>query len=120
MLAKTSFGRIIGGYTPTPWNTSLNYGDDNERKSFLFSLILNEKYPIIQTIYANYGGADYGATFGGGHDFYITNSSNTLTSNYFNFPHSHNNGKYVLHLINNQRLIRLAIFVALVCSKYVD
>lgn len=41
VIAKTEFGRIVGGYTPLKWNSNAaNYGNDVERKTFLFSLSL--------------------------------------------------------------------------------
>lgn len=81
-----------------PWTTNGTYGQDTERKSFLFSLTNKEKYPNVQTMYGNYGNLNYGPTFGGGHDFYISANSSTTNTSYFNFPHSYNNGKYVAGL----------------------
>ena len=37
---------------------------------------------IIQNIYAIYAYSYYGPTFGGGHDFHISDSSNTNTQSY--------------------------------------
>ena len=39
--------------------------------------------------YAIYTRADYGPTFGGGHDIYITNNANGGTGAYTNFGHSY-------------------------------
>jgi hypothetical protein len=40
VVAKTEFGKVIGGYTPYAWNTSTNYVIDNEKRCFLFSVDL--------------------------------------------------------------------------------
>jgi len=59
-----------------------------------FSLINATKKPLKfdqNTVYGNYsvlGSATYGPTFGGGHDFYICDNSNTVNSSYSNFGYS--------------------------------
>ena len=96
VVAKTEFGKVIGGFTPLRWNTTSNYVQDYERKSFLFSVDLEEKFTNNNPQYGIYGNASYGPTFGGGHDFYIAeNSANSVNTSYFNLGHSYNcNGKY--------------------------
>ena len=41
VIARTEFGNIIGGFTQLPWNMSHAYGNDTERKTFLYSLTNN-------------------------------------------------------------------------------
>jgi len=44
---------------------------------------------------AIYNRADYGPTFGGGHDLHLSNKCNENNSSYANFPHTYNcNGIY--------------------------
>ncbi len=96
IIAKTQFGKIIGGYTPLAWRNSGSYINDTAKKTFLFSLTNKEKYEMVHPQYAITGNPNYGPTFGGGHDFYIAdNCKNTPNTSYFNFGHSFNlNGKY--------------------------
>ena len=51
---------------------------------------------ITNVQYGAYNQAGYGPTFGGGHDFYISDNSHiNNNASYFNFGHSYNNnGKY--------------------------
>ena len=97
MLAKTEFGKVIGGYAALPWNSSSNYVQDYERKCFIFSVSLEEKFECNNPQYGIYGNTSYGPTWGGGHDFYIAdNAANSTNTSYFNVGHSYNNkGKYV-------------------------
>jgi len=91
-VIKAANGNIFGGYNPKPWNQSGNYEFD--QSTFLFSLINATKKPLKfdqNTVYGNYsvlGSATYGPTFGGGHDFYICDNSNTVNSSYSNFGYS--------------------------------
>jgi hypothetical protein len=48
VLAKTEFGKIIGGYTPIPWRSTANTLHSDVRcESFLFSLSLKQKMNLI-------------------------------------------------------------------------
>ena len=60
-------------------------------QAFLFSVsgnsankYYNNRYPQ----YSMYDGSGYGPTFGGGHDIYVPNHSNS-TNGYSNTPHSY-------------------------------
>lgn len=45
--------------------------------------------PSHSNTYSIYDDSGYGPTFGGGHDFYIANASNTNQSSYSNLGHSY-------------------------------
>ena len=97
VIAHTEFDRIIGGFTPLEWNSyGTAYVQDYERKNFLFSLSLKEKYPIVSTQHGIYNNPNYGPTFGGGHDFYIADNAHvTDNTSYCKIGHSYNlNGKF--------------------------
>jgi TLD protein len=82
-VAKTSQGKLFGGYTSRPWGSgpSCNYYSDDT--AFLFSLTNNYKHTQTgiagTTVYSVFDCASYGPTFGGGHDFYtdLRNSAYT-------------------------------------------
>ena len=101
-VVETEFGKIIGGYTPVKWESpqSWKYKEDASGESFLFSVSLNEKYPVTNKQYATCQSKDYGPTFGSGQcDLYLYDKCNANNSSQAYFPHSYNNGKYQ----NNQQ-----------------
>eukprot|EP01091_Cochliopodium_minus_P016114 TRINITY_DN5934_c0_g2_i2.p1 TRINITY_DN5934_c0_g2~~TRINITY_DN5934_c0_g2_i2.p1 ORF type:complete len:317 (+),score=79.26 TRINITY_DN5934_c0_g2_i2:41-952(+) len=88
-------GYIFGGYTPIPWTSRQNYAFD--QRSFIFSLTNPTNNPLklsntgahhsnLRSIYDH---SSYGPTFGGGHDFHISNNSNANSSSYTNLIHSY-------------------------------
>eukprot|EP01080_Neovahlkampfia_damariscottae_P005802 gene5802-9625_t len=90
-VIKSSNGNIFGGYTSSSWDQTSTYKYDSD--AFIFSLknkdqkvIKMDKISGKESIYCDYY---YGPTFGGGHDFYIYDRSNSSTSNYSNLGHSY-------------------------------
>ncbi|CAM4790217.1 unnamed protein product [Rotaria magnacalcarata] len=82
---------LFGGYTTIPWTSDNSYRSDTT--AFLFTLtnphdIQPTKYMIGggTIAYAVHHGDDRGPTFGGGHDIYLANSSNSNNSSYIGFP----------------------------------
>ena len=65
-LIKTSFNKIIGGYTPLLWNAGLysSYVSDLSKKSFIFSLDNLEKYDVEDHKKAVMCDKNYGPIFG--------------------------------------------------------
>jgi len=92
VVIKSDNGNVFGGYAPQPWAQNNIYTYDT--KTFLFSLVnKNGKAPIkiannTNNKHSTYGATAYGPTFGGGHDLYICNSSDTTKSSYTNLGHS--------------------------------
>jgi len=80
-VAKSTSGKIFGGYSDQPWGS----GDGYKQSSgcWLFSLDHKEKYPVKSTSAAVYNHQTYGPTFGNGHDLqvYFTNSKPFSSSN---------------------------------------
>ena len=71
-VAKTSTGKLFGGYTSLAWNGACQYRADPS--AFLFSLTNNFKHNqgggvFVNGSYSTYDCYSYGPTFGGGHDF---------------------------------------------------
>ena len=68
VIMKTSFDKVIGGFTTLNWTTPQNSGifyKDNSGKSFLFSLTLKEKYNLRSTTnLAICCNGNYGPIFG--------------------------------------------------------
>ncbi len=63
-------------------------------RDFLFSLINKENRPYKSVVKspgtnAIYDSASYGPTFGGGHDFYIADNSDSNTDSYSNWGNSY-------------------------------
>lgn len=78
-------GKVFGGYTENSWAGPYTAYRGYDR-AFLFSLTEKKRYPI--GYYPNattYSRADYGPTFGNGHDIYI---NSTMRLGYCNFPYA--------------------------------
>jgi len=72
-LIKTeNTNKIFGGYLDKPWQTKEAW--INSSKTFIFSFNTKEKYNIKpgHEMYAAYGSASYGPSFGGGYDFHVS------------------------------------------------
>jgi hypothetical protein len=83
-IIRNSLNFIFGGFTSARWSSTAGYTTDPN--AFIFSLRRsgisnNYKLMINSTTgtYALFGSSSYGPTFGGGHDIYIVDKSNTNT-----------------------------------------
>jgi len=98
-IIQSDNGNIFGGYSPLPWSNSGSYTYDT--RTFLFSLKnKNGKAPCkfannTNNKHSIYNSSSYGPTFGGGHDLYICNSSNTQKSSYSNLGYSYKVPKHI-------------------------
>ena len=76
-------GRRFGGYSTHSWCQS-TVGNSYSRApgSFIFNLSNNQKYELIDQFSNNaiYKYNSYGPTFGGGHDFYISDQCKSNNS----------------------------------------
>jgi hypothetical protein len=75
-LIMSTDGWIFGGYTPVAWNSTNGYLPDPTRQSFVFTINNPHNLPARVFIQkgedkAIYDHANYGPTFGGGHDLYV-------------------------------------------------
>ena len=91
-IIKTTKGFIFGGYTAVAWNSTGNYKTDPT--AFIFSLVNIRSTPLlipvkVESVFSIYCNGSYGPTFGGGHDIYIANNSNTETTSYSSLGHSY-------------------------------
>lgn len=92
-IIKSTLNYVFGGYTSVPWNKNI-YGYSSDSFAYLFSLRVNGsstsfKYPLVYSYYAIYNNYyNYGPTFGGGHDIYISDYSN-LYQNSYTYCHSY-------------------------------
>ena len=80
---------IFGGYTTVSWDGS---GYNQASGSFIFSLRNKENRPSFKaplksqgTPYAIYAGSNYGPTYGGGHDLYISSNAASNTNSHTDF-----------------------------------
>ena len=79
-IIKTTGGDIFGGYAAVSWD--INKFTKGDLKAFIFSLVNAYSTPRSFPAKANcqdsiYCAPHYGPTFGGGHDFLISDNSNT-------------------------------------------
>ena len=81
---------IFGGYTPIEWNSSGGYKCDVD--TFIFSLTNPSGIPIkfnnAKPQYSVDDSSNYGPTFGGGNDIYISDNCNSNANSYSNLGHS--------------------------------
>ncbi len=87
---KTEHDKLIGGFTPNKWQSQGGYVNDETGKAFLFSLTLKEKYKCISPKHSIVYNENYGPTFGGGHDIYLSDNADSSSKCYAKFPHSYN------------------------------
>jgi hypothetical protein len=95
-LIETTKGYIFGGFTKIAWDSSGSYKGDDNRESYLFTIrnphnLSARKFALSNPSYAIYCNSSYGPTFGGGHDIFVSDSSNTNANSYSNFGHSYVN-----------------------------
>lgn len=91
-IIQSKNGYIFGGYNAQPWSQNGSYSFD--QRCFLFSIV-NKKGKAVK--FDNYGtdrnscynSSGYGPTFGGGHDLYICDNSNSVNSSYCNSSYSY-------------------------------
>ena len=91
-IIKTTEGYIFGGYTEVAWDSTNNWKVDPN--ALIFSLVNVRSTPLLIPVkvgnkHSIYCHASYGPTFGGGHEIYISNNSNTANTSYSNFGHSY-------------------------------
>ena len=87
---------MFGGFAEKAWDSSGQFYDD--QKAFLFSLVNKENKPfkVMCTNGANaiYCNPSYGPTFGGGHEIYISSSSNLNQKSFSYFGTSYKHADY--------------------------
>lgn len=86
VVVKTSFDKLIGGFTPLRWDypkiDSHEYVCDGLGKTFLFSVTLGKKYPIINKNFAICNSNSMGPIFGAGSDLEIMDQCNKNFNNF--------------------------------------
>jgi hypothetical protein len=99
-IIKTTSNSVFGGFTSAKWTSSQGYTYDSN--AFIFSLRRSgnsnkERFNVTQPTYAIFGYSSYGPTFGGGHDIYVSDSSNTNENSFSNFGHSYQLPKIITY-----------------------
>jgi hypothetical protein len=96
VVCLTNHGKLIGGFTTlkfiVPDGDEKIYINDNELKSFLFSLTLNRKLPLVKSEFAILCSKNLGPVFGGGSDFEIVNNADKNMNNFGEIGHSYDDG----------------------------
>lgn len=91
VLVRTEFGKTIGGYSHQSWDSKSGWLTDEERRCFLFSLDLKEKYVPQSDKKLIHRHSNNGPLFGGGsHDLYISDQCNNNRSSQAAFPSTYN------------------------------
>ena len=80
-IIRTTNNRIFGGFTAATWESD---SWKNDPAAFIFSLDLQQKYPVVTTAHAIRCHSSYGPTFGGGFDLLVSNNSNANKESYLN------------------------------------
>ncbi|GES85077.1 BTB/POZ domain-containing protein [Rhizophagus clarus] len=84
--------QIVGGYNPLSWDQNSGYKSTYD--SFIFSFTNRNNFQTAKVgivsshVYAIYCHQDYGPTFGGGHDLYISYINNGCYSNSHSYTNS--------------------------------
>jgi hypothetical protein len=108
-IVKSVQGYIFGGFNAAQWSTNNQY--QFNQGCFLFSfkapsgnnaVKLDNNGPHHSNQYSTYNGANYGPTFGGGHDLYICDNSNVQNQSYTNLGHSYSLPGYTYGQTNIQ------------------
>jgi hypothetical protein len=92
-IIKTLSNSVFGGFTSAKW--TYNYGYyTSDSNAFIFSLRRSgnsnkKRFNVRQPTYAFYSHSSYGPTFGGGHDIYVSDSSNTNENSNSNLGRSY-------------------------------
>lgn len=122
ILAKTEFGRIVGGYTKLKWEQvrSNNFEDDSDSSSkanpkvskfkhdfkgssTLFSIDSNQMYPLVDPTHAIYCGSK---SIGFGlNDLRIVNKSEKTPKNFILFPSSYSDTNSDKGGLKNKKLV---------------
>ncbi len=92
VVVLTSFDKLIGGFTPLPWDQSkdqFQYLKDDSKKSFLFSLTNGKKYNVKNYQFAICNGNQIGPIFGGGSDLEIVDNCNINFNNFSAIGHTY-------------------------------
>ena len=92
VIVKSQNGNVFGGYTEQSWTGERDNLYKADSKSFIFSLINNDKKPLKINWSQNEGiycRKLIGPTFGGGPDIRIEDESNKYTNSSSNLGHSY-------------------------------
>ena len=93
VIVLTSSCKLIGGFTPLMWEypkgEGFVYEEDKSKNSFLFSLSLEEKYPLIYPSNAICNSTKLGPVFGGGSDLEIVDECNVNYNSFSDIGHSY-------------------------------
>ncbi len=96
-ICETTHGKVIGGYTPLPWDkTKSGYINDESGTSFIFSLTNNHKFTLDKSKSAISQYFNHGPIFGTGNpDFGIIGSSNSnISDSWAIINQSYSNSNY--------------------------
>ena len=91
VLVRTEFGKTIGGFTHYPWDSEGKDVQDSQRRAFLFSLDMKEKFvPNSDSLIVNksHRGPIFG--FKMGTDLCIADQCNNNDDSYSCFPADYN------------------------------
>ena len=96
-IVKSTSGHIFGGFTNILWNIIRSFTYD--KNAFIFSLVNKENRPLLfehssSDINSIVTHPYYCPTFGRGHDFHISNFSNTNTNSYSNIGLTYTHPEY--------------------------
>jgi hypothetical protein len=99
-IIKTTSNSVFGGFTSVAWASWEQWTYD--ANAFIFSLRRfgnpnKQRFNVTRTENAIYRYYSYGPTFGGGHDIYVADNSNTNYYSYCNFGYSYQSPKNITY-----------------------
>ncbi len=117
-IIKNEKGNIFGGFSSISWTSQNN--NKQAPNSFLFTLtniygINPTKFKLKNNndSWAIYDDSNFGATFGAGHDLYVSNDFNNNNNTFSQFPYSYEDSIGKGHLIftgvtnNNNNIFKI-------------
>jgi hypothetical protein len=113
VLVQDIQGNIFGGYTPVSWQSHGGYQADPSNTLLLFSVKSpssnNLKIFRVQqgATHAIWDHVDYSPTFGGGHDLYICNNSNSSQGSGSNLGTSYTNDTKNPYYLTDQKYFQV-------------
>ena len=97
IIIRSATNYMFGGFTSVAFTAGgpNQYVASDDNQSFLFTLtnphgLVPTMYTLKSASHTIYSRADYGPTFGSGHDLHICNNSNTATGSYCHLSSGYN------------------------------
>lgn len=82
VVARTSTGKVVGGYAGVSWTSASCSATKNDPSGFVFSITNSARHASVTGVGAIWDCSNYGPTFGGGFDLKVQNGSGSTNLGY--------------------------------------